>query len=164
MTNKQFFIKTLESELPIFSRVLKVFEKVPKTKHGYTPHPRSKTLIAMLTETFALESRMFPMFLKTGEVDFEKLGMPPKTLAESLKEFEKQMKSTVAMIKKMKDKDWDSKAVMIMGGKPVWKATKGEMAWSFLLDLIHHRGQLSTYIRPVGGKVPSIYGPSANSK
>ena len=28
---------------------------------------------------------------------------------------------------------------------------------------VHHRGQLSTYIRPMGGKVPSIYGPSANT-
>jgi len=31
-----------------------------------------------------------------------------------------------------------------------------------LFDIVHHRGQLSTYIRPMGGKVPSIYGPSAD--
>jgi uncharacterized damage-inducible protein DinB len=32
-----------------------------------------------------------------------------------------------------------------------------------LLDGIHHRGQLSTYLRPMGGKVPAIYGPSADT-
>jgi uncharacterized damage-inducible protein DinB len=35
-------------------------------------------------------------------------------------------------------------------------------AWGFLLDIIHHRGQLSTYLRPMGAKVPQIYGPSAD--
>jgi uncharacterized damage-inducible protein DinB len=29
---------------------------------------------------------------------------------------------------------------------------------------VHHRGQLSTYIRPMGGKVPGIYGPSADTR
>jgi uncharacterized damage-inducible protein DinB len=35
-------------------------------------------------------------------------------------------------------------------------------AWGFLLDIIHHRGQLSTYLRPMGSTVPQIYGPSAD--
>ena len=37
-----------------------------------------------------------------------------------------------------------------------------EMLWGFLFDAIHHRGQLSSYLRPMGAKVPSIYGPSAD--
>jgi uncharacterized damage-inducible protein DinB len=35
--------------------------------------------------------------------------------------------------------------------------------WLALFDAVHHRGQLTTYIRPMGGKVPSVYGPSADS-
>jgi uncharacterized damage-inducible protein DinB len=35
-------------------------------------------------------------------------------------------------------------------------------AWGFLFDIIHHRGQLSTYLRPMGSTVPQIYGPSAD--
>ena len=42
------------------------------------------------------------------------------------------------------------------------KDTAYEMAWGFLLDQIDHRGQLSTYLRPMGAKVPAIYGPSAD--
>jgi uncharacterized damage-inducible protein DinB len=52
---------------------------------------------------------------------------------------------------------------MLVNGEDMWKTTKGEMAWGFIFDLIHHRGQLATYIRPMGGKVPAIYGPSADS-
>ena len=36
------------------------------------------------------------------------------------------------------------------------------MAWSFLFDLVHHRGQITTYLRPMGSTVPQIYGPSAD--
>jgi uncharacterized damage-inducible protein DinB len=35
-------------------------------------------------------------------------------------------------------------------------------AWGFFFDAIHHRGQLSTYLRPMGSTVPSIYGPSGD--
>jgi uncharacterized damage-inducible protein DinB len=37
-----------------------------------------------------------------------------------------------------------------------------DSAWTFLLDVIHHRGQLSTYLRAMGSTVPQIYGPSAD--
>ena len=38
------------------------------------------------------------------------------------------------------------------------------MIWGFLFDSIHHRGQLMTYLRAMGEKVPGIYGPSADSE
>jgi MFS family permease len=38
----------------------------------------------------------------------------------------------------------------------------GGLLWLAFFDVVHHRGQLSTYVRPMGGKVPSIYGPSAD--
>ena len=44
----------------------------------------------------------------------------------------------------------------------VLKDTVGGLMWIALFDAVHHRGQLSTYIRPMGGKVPSIYGPSGD--
>jgi uncharacterized damage-inducible protein DinB len=40
----------------------------------------------------------------------------------------------------------------------------GTFLWFILFDAIHHRGQLSAYLRPMGGKVPSIYGPSADER
>lgn len=36
------------------------------------------------------------------------------------------------------------------------------MAWSFLFDIVHHRGQIPTYLRPMGSTVPQIYGPSGD--
>jgi uncharacterized damage-inducible protein DinB len=35
-------------------------------------------------------------------------------------------------------------------------------AWGFLFDIIHHRGQITTYLRAMGAKVPQVYGPTAD--
>lgn len=52
---------------------------------------------------------------------------------------------------------------MIRGEQEIiLKDTVGGLLWLALFDAVHHRGQLSTYIRPMGGKVPSVYGPSAD--
>jgi hypothetical protein len=44
----------------------------------------------------------------------------------------------------------------------VWETSLGDMLYGFLFDAIHRRGQLSSYLRPMGAKVALIYGPSAN--
>ena len=49
-------------------------------------------------------------------------------------------------------------------GTEVMKETGYGNAWGFFFDAIHHRGQLSTYLRPMGANVPSIYGPSGDEQ
>ena len=59
---------------------------------------------------------------------------------------------------------WNHAAWVIRGEQEILlKDTVGGLLWLALFDAVHHRGQLSTYIRPMGGKVPSIYGPSADT-
>ena len=86
-----------------------------------------------------------------------------ETIAEAAKLFTKELENGKAIAQGMSEGRWNKGADMMMGGKVIWHATRGGMAWSLLFDLIHHRGQLSAYIRPMGGKVPSIYGPSGDS-
>ena len=50
----------------------------------------------------------------------------------------------------------------MLNGKVRMEMPVSQFLWMFFFDAIHHRGQLSTYIRPMGGKVPSIYGPSGD--
>lgn len=58
--------------------------------------------------------------------------------------------------------DWTSSAKFLAEEHLVMEAPRVQMAWMMPLDSIHHRGQLSTYLRPMGSKVPAIYGPSAD--
>ena len=86
----------------------------------------------------------------------------PAALAESLSAYEKNAAALKRRLAKVKDAGWKKKARFLMDGKVAWEASLGDMLWGFLFDGIHHRGQLSTYLRPMGAKVPSIYGPSAD--
>jgi len=161
MTDQEFFVKTIADELPRFDRLLRA---IPLDKLEYKPDTKSKTALE-LAAYMAGEASTFEIFLKTGKVDMVQLGKAmSKTFDEAAEKFSAFLASTKELAQSMSSQDWQSPAQMLAGGKVEWETTKGAMAWSLLLDLIHHRGQLSTYIRPMGGKVPSIYGPSADTK
>jgi len=49
----------------------------------------------------------------------------------------------------MDDAKWDSKARFLVDGKVAWETSLGDMLFGFLFDAIHHRGQLSSYLRPM---------------
>ena len=76
--------------------------------------------------------------------------------------FEKNAAELETRIAKVDDATWDSKARFLVDEKVIWETSLGDMLFGFLFDAIHHRGQLSSYLRPMGAKVPSIYGPSAD--
>ena len=165
MSEREFFVEILKGELPRFERVFSAVEKVPKGKHSYKHDEKSRTTMELLAHTFGSESGMIPVFLKTGKIDFMSWPKPKWTTVEGVRrEFMKNMNEVMELAKKMSDKKWNERAQMFMGEHLEWEDRRGKIAWEFLLDLIHHRGQLSTHIRPMGGKVPSIYGPSADSK
>jgi len=65
-------------------------------------------------------------------------------------------------LQRMNDAGWQWSAQLLSNDKLEREATVGEFLWYIFFDAIHHRGQLSTYIRPMGGKVPHIYGPSGD--
>ena len=159
MTDREFFAYTVGDELPRFERV---YQALPPDKLDYRPDAKSKTALE-LAVYIAAECATFGTFLKNGEVNFmEAMKSLPQTTAAALMTLQMGLNEGKMMAEKMSDPDWDSQCKM-MGGSEPWVTTKGKMAWGLLLDLIHHRGQLSTYLRPMGGKVPSIYGPSADS-
>lgn len=160
MTNREFFIETVKSETPIFERV---FRALPQDKLHHTHHVVSKTAGALAIQ-MADEALSFVEFLTEGKVDWSKHGEHKEDVEEITTTFAKGMHAAQTKAEQMTDADWDSEAVAMWEGKEVWKSSKGKMAWGLVFDLIHHRGQLSTYIRPMGGKVPSIYGPSADSQ
>ena len=62
----------------------------------------------------------------------------------------------------MDQKRWEESAKLHTGEHVLLERPLGEILWLFHFDLIHHRGQLSTYLRPMGLKVPSIYGRSGD--
>jgi uncharacterized damage-inducible protein DinB len=157
MNTREYFVQCFKGEVPRFVRVLKA---VPESGAGYRPHPRSMSA-GELVWMLASELHDACEVLDKGEVSFA-MGPAPATVAESVAAYEKNAAAVKRRLAKVKDAAWKKPARFLMDGKVAWKAPLGDMMWGFLFDAIHHRGQLSTYLRPMGAKVPSIYGPSAD--
>jgi uncharacterized damage-inducible protein DinB len=159
MTNKEFFIATWEAELPVFLRVMKA---VPQDKVDFKPHEKARTAGSIVTQ-LAQQPRFTSAIVTKGVPDFSeyktKLTQDVNELAAIAEKNFAQLKADVAAIS---DADWENGAAVLTypGGK--WETKKYDMAWGFLFDGIHHRGQLTTYLRAMGAKVPSVYGGSAD--
>ncbi len=165
MSDKQFFLETLKDEMPRFERVFKAVEETPDSKHSYKHDERSRTTLELMKHTFGVESDMLVAIVEGREVDFVKWPEPKWEKAEEIANvFINNMKTVEGLVAKMSEDDWQKKVSLLTNGKADWEDTKAKIVWGFLLDLVHHRGQLSTHLRPMGGKVPSIYGPSADSR
>lgn len=153
---REYYLQCLDTEVPTFIRVLKA---VPPDQAAYRPHPKS-TCAGDLVWLLAAELHDGCKLIETGEVDY--VETPAPSIAESVAAYEKNAVEFKARLVKVDDAKWESPARLKMGGQLIWETTIGDMLFGFLFDAIHHRGQLSSYLRPMGAKVPSIYGPSGD--
>ena len=153
---REYYAQCFQAEKPIF---LKVMKAVPHDQGAYTPHPRS-TSAADILWLLATEIGDACVLIDRGEVNY--VYKPAPSVAESIAAYEKHASELEGRLATLDDAKWEGKARLLMDGKTMWEATLGDMLFGFLFDAIHHRGQLSSYLRPMGAKVPSIYGPSAD--
>jgi len=152
----EYYKQCFAAEKPAFIKVMKA---VPSDKAAYRPHERS-TSAGDLVWLLASELDDACQLIDRGEVNY--VPKPAPGVAESIAAYEKHAAALEARLATMDDAKWDSKAQLKMDGKVGWETTLGDMLFGFLFDAVHHRGQLSSYLRPMGSKVPSIYGPSAD--
>lgn len=154
---KDLFLRFWDKEAIAMREVIK---RIPQERCDYRADPKGRTAreIAWLIvrEEAALGDGLHKGVLEWQEVP------APATMQEILDAYDRE--HPVAT-KRMKDKDasaWAQPIPFMFGGEEVMRASGFENAWGFLFDLIHHRGQLSTMLRPMGSTVPQIYGPSAD--
>lgn len=156
MNVPDFFVQTWESEMPAFGRVLRA---LPGDKLDYRPHERSSAA-GDLAWQLVIEQRALSDLAEKGENRWD-MGGKPATIDGIIAAWDEATNNLRQRLAGF-DEARAAAQVKIMMGDNAWPNSLGNMLWSFLLDMIHHRGQLSSYIRPMGGKVPSIYGPSGD--
>jgi len=153
----QFFAARWNDEMPRFARVLRA---LPNDQLDYKPHEKCSPA-GNLGWQIAVEAGNLSELLATGVVNFS-LPPCPTSNEEIAATFESNAKTVADSLNGIDDAKWGGLAKFNMGGQTVWETTVEDMFWGYIFDMVHHRGQLSSYIRPMGGKVPSIYGPSAD--
>lgn len=158
MTSREFFLERRRAEHPVFVRVL---EAIPDGGADYRPHERSPST-AQIAWTLTNELRSCLEAAKEYRATFHL--DPAPALAEIRTLFGQWSNELTDVVSRMDDAAWNKTAEFYFGGKKVSEQPVGQFLWFILFDAIHHRGQLSTYLRPIGAKVPSIYGPSADTR
>ncbi len=157
MSNLEFCIARRKAELPAFLKVLKA---LPAGGLDYRPHPKARTA-ADLAWLLAAEEASLVSLLDSGRIDWQE-QKPPASVDAIVSAFERSANAVNERLEKLGEQAWSKPGQFVVGGQVAWEDTVGNLVWGFLFDQIHHRGQLSTYLRPMGGKVPAIYGPSAD--
>jgi uncharacterized damage-inducible protein DinB len=157
MTSRELFLERRRAELPIFLNVLRA---LPADRLSYRPHERSPSA-EQIVWRLTTELRACLKAARTGRAEWQE--EPPPPFEEMLALFERWSHELVDVVSGMDEGAWQRMAQFYYGGRMVSEQRVCDFLWFILFDAIHHRGQLSAYLRPMGGRVPSIYGPSADS-
>ncbi len=158
MSEKEMFLQTWAREVQTTMKVLKAY---PAGKLDFKPHERSKSA-RELAWIFVGELGIVDMAIK-GQIDFSgPMPQPPATMPEILAALESTYNVMATKVKAMSEADYNSMIQFPVGPKQMGDFRKADVLWITLMDQVHHRGQFSVYLRMAGGKVPSIYGPSAD--
>ncbi len=139
----------------------RVIEAIPVDKSGWKPDPKSKSALELAWHIASSEWFFLSGIVK-GKYEQGESSMPAsiKTPADVLKWYDENFAQTVAQLSKMKGDDL-LRAIDFFG---MFNFPAVVYAGLCCSHSVHHRGQLSTYLRPMGAKVPSIYGPSADEE
>lgn len=154
MDQKALFVRFWAKEADTTRKVL---SRIPENS-DYRPDPKSRTAreIAWL---IVREHIVLVEGLEKGALDWDELPAPA-TIKEMLDVYDRG--DVVKRLVAIDPARWERKAPFRMQGQEIMNETGYEYAWGFLCDLIHHRGQITSYLRAMGSTVPQIYGPSAD--
>ena len=155
--------------LPEFDHEMKVtrtvLERVAEDRFGFQPHEKSMTLGRLASHVADVPS-WGNTILKDVEFDMIPGSYVPRTMATRagvLELFDDNLKQIRGLLAGMSDADLMSPWTFKQDGKELFTMPRAAAWRSFVMShLIHHRGQLSVYLRQTGSKVPGIYGPSAD--
>lgn len=157
MDEKALFLKFWEKEAPA---TRKVISRIPEGRSDYRADPKARNAreIAWL---IVREEIILGDGLEKGLLEW--VDVPtPASVKEIVDTYDRHHEDVTRRMHRLDAARWEQPIPFMFGGQEVMKASGYENAWGFFFDLIHHRGQLSTYLRPMGAKVPAIYGPSAD--
>jgi uncharacterized damage-inducible protein DinB len=145
----------------------KMLERVPLEKKEWQPHEKSFTLGRLATHVAEIP-QWISRIITIDDWDFEARGFS-RQVAQSKHElmdiFHDRLSKAISDLESMSDADFE-KIWIVRRGDQMRRETPKRIAirgWGFS-HLIHHRGQLSVYLRLLDVPVPGMYGPSADEK
>ncbi len=158
---RQRFLDAFEREHETTMRVLSAY---PADQLDLRPHPRSNTARDVMW-TLVMEQKLAEKALTAGFDWSTPPGAPPpapRQRDEIIGALEKGHRRVAELVKAMPDERMHETVNFFTAPKTLGDVPMDQFLWMLLHDQIHHRGQLSVYLRMADGKLPSIYGPTAD--
>ena len=166
MTMTEWFLAELESEAGKSRRVL---EQVPAGKREWKPHDRSMAF-GYLSELVANIPSWVGMAITMNELDIApKEGPqhkpdPLNTSAELVAALDKAVAQARQALQNTTDAHLETPWRLLAGGHLAFEQPRHQVIRDTFLHSAHHRGQMTVYLRLLGSKVPSVYGPTADDQ
>jgi len=161
MTIGQTFVQELDQEMATTRRLL---ERVPGEKGEWKPHPKSFALGHLAQ----LVSWMPGWIANAASEDALDLATAPKYSFEStatlLAGFDANVRSAREALSKASDASFAAPWSLKHGERVLWTSPRAVIVRNHINHLVHHRGQLTVYLRLLDVPLPPIYGPTADER
>ena len=151
MDEQKLFTSFWVNESKTTSRVL---ARIPDGS-AYRPDPKSRTAQAIAWQIVCEETMLIDA-LESGKASWSP-PPTPESMQDVLAAYNERAAQIAERLKALPAERWAGQLDFFGKSRPA-----APMAWSFLFDIVHHRGQITTYLRPMGSTVPQVYGPSAD--
>ena len=160
------FVAELDVEAATTRRAL---ERVPEGRNDWRPHPRSMQL-GYLAWLVATMPNWVHMTLAQDSLDLAPVGggkssqaSTAGSTAELLSKFDESLANAKSSLASCDDEFLQTTWKLLVAGRVVQESTRQYvLRHSTLNHWVHHRGQLTVYLRLNDAPVPSIYGPTAD--
>ncbi|GAB1429180.1 hypothetical protein MASR2M18_00100 [Ignavibacteria bacterium] len=156
MTNKEFFLSRLATEEKFSTDIIRTCSA---DSWDYSPHQRNRSAKELIGHFTAHLDDLIEA-VEHGVINHRPM-LEFAAPEEAARHYEASNKSLIEKIGALGDSEWNDKKVdFMLFGKKLFALTITEHCWHSLFGLIHHRGQLSAYLRPMGAVQTAVYGPT----
>ncbi len=157
------FAETLLPEFDLeMASTRKAIERVPTDKGAWKPHPKSFSL-GHLTQLIATMPGWLTNMATQSELDLARgAGYSLESTDSLLAKFDKLVAEARTALANLKDADVAAPWSLKHGDRVLFTTPRGVTIRSTINHLVHHRGQLTVYLRLIDVPVPSMYGPTAD--
>ena len=145
----------------------KMLERIPAGKLAWKPHEKSMSLEQLAGHIVNMFS-WTNVTLKQDELDFAKSDYKPKAYREAselVADFDKNIEDAVETLSNISNEEMAQTWTMRNGEQIYFTMPRTAVMRTFVMNhIIHHRGQLSVYLRLLDVPLPSVYGPTADEQ
>lgn len=161
MSIGQTLLPEFDLEMATTRRVL---ERVPSEKAQWKPHPKSFPL-GHLAQLVATMPGWLTRTIRDTEINLATTaGYSFEQTDTLLGQFDRHVREAREALASAKDPDFDVMWSLKHGERVLFSSPRGIVVRQHINHLIHHRGQLTVYLRLIDVPIPSVYGPTADER